>query len=141
MCLSALQTLCFGIFVQALLHKHYQLLTVFLNLFFFPENGGLGDGVESSKFLVWLGLSSDQPLSRNLPRVTSGIRTKDSCHPENSEDLGALHQTFLSLRKLKKCPQRENVSKNWDQYHLFHSSPLLIVLNQTILVPRAAVTN
>ena len=92
--------------MQALLHKHYQLLTVFLNLFFFPENGGLGDGIESSKFLVWLGLSSDQPLCRNLPRVTSGIRTKDSCHPENSEGFRSSASDIPVTQEIKEMSSK-----------------------------------
>lgn len=44
MCLGALQTLCFGIFVQALLHKHYQLLTISKSFLLSREWGVRGWG-------------------------------------------------------------------------------------------------
>ena len=90
-----------GIFVQALLHKHYQLLTVFLNLFFFPEKFQLSS--------VWFGLSSDQPLSRNLPRVTSGIRTKDSYHPENSDRFRSSASDIPVTQEIKEISSKEKI--------------------------------
>ena len=98
-------------------------------------------GLKVPSFLYGLVFLVTSPFAGTYRELLQASEQKIPVTQKILRDLGALHQTFLSLRKLKKCPQRENISKNWDRYHLFHSSPLLIVLNQTMLVPRAAVTN